>query len=229
MSSGRGPSNHVWNAGKAHFSFPQSTSPDCSSSRQKSVYEKDRLLRILTREPRKRKLKCDRVSPCSQCQKSHRHCKYTPDGQSSIASDGDSDLETEERAPKRQQSGMALFEMSPSQPSYTRNGLGLRELGNPGGVDDMASRLERLETMLRDKQSPGDLISPASVRAQKYQPRTQSAPFTIRTLSIKEGARTRFFGQNSPRVLLNLVCGGLAPSPSTRGYLPQTRHANARL
>ncbi len=83
----------------------------------------------------------------------------------------------------------------------------------------MALRLERLEHMLRDKHSPGDLISPASIRAQTYQPRTHPAPSTIRMISVKEGARTRFFGQNSPKVLLNLVCGGLPSSPSARGYL----------
>jgi hypothetical protein len=148
-------------------------------------------------ECRKRKLKCDRLCPCSQCQKSHRHCKYAaadPDG--SDESDG------EERRPAKRLSVNRLPPAalgSEGPPTFAIN-------GSEGLFEELASRLERLEKLVvansRDS-AAGDRLS-----APHHSPRIMisASPSTIRGLSVKgKQLRTRFFGQNSTRVLLNLV------------------------
>ncbi|KAH8889415.1 hypothetical protein GQ53DRAFT_216107 [Thozetella sp. PMI_491] len=156
-------------------------------------------------ECRKRKLRCDRVLPCLQCQKSHRVCKYAPDGQGGAGSDGESDGETD-RASKRLQGNGALHEtaMRPPGPfngAYT--GAAGMMAGSPG-MDDMTARLDRLEKLLTEKRSSTDHGSPASTRNSVHQPRAPTTPATIRSLSVKGDLRTRLFGQNSSKVLLNL-------------------------
>ncbi|KAI0136813.1 hypothetical protein BJ170DRAFT_589774 [Xylariales sp. AK1849] len=141
-------------------------------------------------ECRNRKLRCDRLCPCSQCQKSHRNCRYAADGDVGNFSDG-SDVETPERAPKK-------------NCTPVNHDLALRNYERPvdmppGVSDDYGMRLDRLEKIiLSNSKSPS--ASDYTIRAA---PLTSSS-VTIRGLTVKGGLRTRFFGQNSTRVLLNL-------------------------
>jgi len=137
-------------------------------------------------ECRKRKLKCDRLLPCSQCQKSQRTCKYAPDGDPANLSEG-SDGEMVDRPLKR----------TWTQPLNLRQPEGQSPGPPPTLLEDHAIRLERLERILLAK-SP-----PAADLSTRYG-RPAAAPVTIRGLTVKGGIRTRFFGQMSTRVLLNL-------------------------
>ncbi|KXJ86762.1 fungal-specific transcription factor domain-domain-containing protein [Microdochium bolleyi] len=137
-------------------------------------------------ECRKRKLKCDRLLPCSQCQKSQRTCKYAPDGDPANLSDC-SDGETVDRPVKR----------SWTQPLNLRPPEGQSPGGSSTLLEDHAARLDRLERILLAKSPPAADIS------SRYG-RPAAAPITIRGLTVKGGIRTRFFGQMSTRVLLNL-------------------------
>lgn len=67
-----------------------------------------------------------------------------------------------------------------------------------GTLEDLTSRMERLEKQMMGR-------SPAATELSLG--RVSAAPSsTIRGLSVKnKGTRTRYFGQNAPRVMLNLV------------------------
>jgi hypothetical protein len=145
-------------------------------------------------ECRKRKLKCDRLCPCSQCQKSHRNCRYAADGDAANLSDG-SDEGTPERVSKK---SCAPFDNESSTKSHERTLDG----APTGGLDDYGSRLDRLEKLILSHHSKSPLGRDFNPRNQPLIP---SSAFTIRGLTAKGGLRTRFFGQNSTRVLLNLV------------------------
>ncbi|KAM0251730.1 hypothetical protein ACHAQJ_008005 [Trichoderma viride] len=152
-------------------------------------------------ECRKRKLRCDRNCPCSQCQKSGRPCKYAPDQESANLSDGsDADGAEPGRPAKRNFSHSTLPTMADSpyndvpvtaRPAKTGDSTSLPLL------EDLSLRMERLEKqVLVRSPSRADLGGSRIVAA---------APETIRGLTVKRGAlRTRYFGQNDPRVLLNL-------------------------
>ncbi|KAI1851753.1 hypothetical protein JX265_010987 [Neoarthrinium moseri] len=143
-------------------------------------------------ECRNRKLKCDRLLPCSQCQKSHRTCRYAADGDVNNISDG-SDAETSERASKK-----SCPPPSSDVPVRNRD----RSVNPPATavLDDYGLRLDRLEKIvLTNSKSPPSM--------KDFGGRTQplaSSTNTIRGLTVKGNIRTRFFGQNSTRVLLNL-------------------------
>jgi hypothetical protein len=74
---------------------------------------------------------------------------------------------------------------------------------NPTLVEDVAARLERLEKIVLEKNS-----SFAGTEWNTAKPssscRVVASPNTIRSLSVK-GLKSRYFGQNSTKVLLNLV------------------------
>ncbi|KAH6604893.1 n-terminal binuclear zn cluster-containing dna binding domain-containing [Trichoderma cornu-damae] len=152
-------------------------------------------------ECRKRKLRCDRLCPCSQCQRSCRPCRYAPDQESANLSDG-SDAEGAEpgRPAKRNFSHSALPAMSGSA---CNDGAVTARPAKPGHstslplLEELSIRMERLEKqVLVRSPSRADLGGGRIVAA---------APETIRGLTVKRGAsRTRYFGQNDPRVLLNL-------------------------
>lgn len=141
-------------------------------------------------ECRKRKLKCDRSCPCSQCQKSSRACRYATDHDGLRDSDG-SDAETDgARAQKRPchptPSGDAPYH------TPVKNG----ELS----FEELVARVERLERSVAR--------SPARTDFSGARMPGTAPPETIRGLTVKRGARslhTRFFGQSSTRVLINLV------------------------
>lgn len=152
----------------------------------------------LTIAYRKRKLKCDRLCPCSQCQKSQRLCKYsTSDQETGNASDA-SDAGTPERPAKR-----------PSRPPVAPSGEtpGVVQFNGPGSsfgnaapLDEISSRLERLEQLIVEQRT----VEQRPPKRHHY-PHVPAPAVTIRALSVKGGLRTRFFGQNSTKVLLNLV------------------------
>lgn len=174
---------------------------DGSQTPQQRSVKRPRPVKSCT-ECRKRKLRCDRLCPCSQCQKSHRVCKYAAEHDSSIMSDSDGEGADLSRPAKRNclapdQGIMRTNSTDQSMStSVTRNG----ELASLSVVEDLATRLERLERQFLVRSPAGTEAS--GTRSQ----RAVASPVTIRGLTIKEGAaRTRFFGQNSPRVMLNLV------------------------
>lgn len=140
-------------------------------------------------ECRKRKLKCDRSCPCSQCQKSSRACRYATDHDGLRDSDG-SDAETD-RAQKR------ACHPTPTDAVYNtpaRNGEGM------SSFEELVVRVERLERSVGRSPARTDFSGGRVLGA--------APPGTIRGLTVKRGARslhTRFFGQSSTRVLINLV------------------------
>ncbi|KAK1978058.1 hypothetical protein LZ30DRAFT_600000 [Colletotrichum cereale] len=149
-------------------------------------------------ECRKRKLRCDRNLPCSQCQKSHRNCKYAAEPDSSMLSDGsDAEMGDLQRPPKRN----CLPSTTPSGPQPAESSLlPLRngESTAPSALEELTSRLDRLEKQFM-------IRSPAGTEFSGTGQRLPLPAETIRGLTVKRGAlRTRFFGQNSVRVLLNL-------------------------
>jgi len=152
-------------------------------------------------ECRKRKLKCDRLCPCSQCQKSHRTCKYPgPDVGDGNLSDG-SDVEPTERPPKRLTSRPAVPPMPPATPpAPTLNGQDVQQI-TAALIDEFSGRLDRLERLVVNRDGPG------SDWRSRSQGGISTSSSTLRGLTVKGDVslRTRFFGQNSTRVLLNLV------------------------
>lgn len=149
-------------------------------------------------ECRKRKLRCDRLCPCSQCQKSNRLCKYTAENDPANLSDvSDTEMAEPARPVKRnclpESSGSMGVPSGESAYAPTKNG----DAGLPR-LEDLSVRMERLEKQVLSR-------SPARTDDSGARIITAS-PDTIRGLSVKHGAlRTRFFGQNNSRVLLNLV------------------------
>lgn len=69
-------------------------------------------------------------------------------------------------------------------------------------MEEIFARLERLERLTVERYSSGG--EPKSPRGHHY-PHVPAPAITIRGMSVKDGMRTRIFGQNSPKVLLNLV------------------------
>ncbi|ROV92554.1 hypothetical protein VMCG_08930 [Cytospora schulzeri] len=165
---------------------------------------------------RQRKLRCDRTCPCSQCNKSNRLCKYANEHEPGPLSEG-SDVEASPRPTKRpHRPAPPYVDVPPPQPHSTPGSVGVGGGGSvhepsrgvPGSVlDYFGARLERLEKFVFNP-------SPAPMgAAPEWGPsRTPYAPYatvtgsptTIRSLSVKGNLRTRFFGQNETRVLLNL-------------------------
>lgn len=160
---------------------------------------------------RQRKLRCDRTCPCSQCVKSNRACKYATEHEG-LGSEG-SDGETSPRPSKRQHRLPPSYVDAPTPSAQPSAGAGSIGLGigpsceprmSGSVVEQFGARLERLENLVLN-QSPashsewGKFSNPYT----SYGGVTGAAT-TIRSLSVKGNLRTRFFGQNSTRVLLNL-------------------------
>jgi hypothetical protein len=155
-------------------------------------------------ECRNRKLKCDRLLPCSQCQKSSRNCRYAADGDVNNLSEG-SDVEAPEKQPKKR-CLTNNFEAASSSPRPRD-----RTATVPIGIlEEHSARLERLEKIVMSSiRSP-----PGREFNFNRAPPLASSSTTMRGLTVKGGLRTRFFGQNSTRVLLNLVSQTLASPPN---------------
>lgn len=170
-------------------------------SQQRSV-KRPRPVKSCT-ECRKRKLRCDRLCPCSQCQKSNRACKYSADADGLPDSDV-SDVELPE-------SGRPSKRNCPpgTTPSATSNAADSSALAaavaaaknsDASGLpllEELSLRMERLEKQVMVR-------SPAVTDLSAGRVAVATAD-TIRGLSVKNGAkRTRFFGQASPRIMFNL-------------------------
>ncbi|ROW10740.1 hypothetical protein VPNG_05081 [Cytospora leucostoma] len=165
---------------------------------------------------RQRKLRCDRTCPCSQCSKSNRICKYANEHEPGALSEG-SDVEASPRPTKRpHRPGPPYVDVSTPQPHSTPGSVGVgggagsvineQTRGVPGSVlDYFGARLERLEKFVFNPGPAGIGSEWGTSRTQygTYPPVTGS-PTTIRSLSVKGNLRSRFFGQNETRVLLNL-------------------------
>ncbi|XXG97817.1 hypothetical protein Hte_004131 [Hypoxylon texense] len=172
MDSGKSPAS-------VHSSV---NSPVCFVAPSRSVKRPRPVKSCL--ECRKRKLKCDRTSPCSQCQKAQRACRYAAEGEAVSLSDG-SDAEVPERTVKRSR---PVANQEPAQ----------RGTNYAAVLEDHAARLERLEKQLLG--SGSSIAESSGTPAQ----RPAASSLTIRGLTVKGGLRTRFFGQSSTRVLVNL-------------------------
>lgn len=170
-------------------------------SHQRSV-KRPRPVKSCT-ECRKRKLRCDRLCPCSQCQKSNRACKYSADADGQPDSDV-SDVEAAEpgRPPKRNcPPGTAPSVTSATgEPGSLAAAVAAAKNGDGAGLpllEELSLRMERLEKQVMVRSPAGTDLSAGRVVAGTVD--------TIRGLSVKNGAkRTRFFGQGSSRVMLNL-------------------------
>lgn len=155
---------------------------------------------------RQRKLRCDRTCPCSQCLKSNRPCKYATENEPGPGSEG-SEGEASPKPAKRQHRAPPSYVDAPT-PQAPSTGLGVSNERASAGVSVMeqfGARLDRLERLVLSN-SPASQASPWGSTRDSYAGYTPvtGAPTTIRSLSVKGNLRTRFFGQNSTRVLLNL-------------------------
>ncbi|KAK1633369.1 fungal-specific transcription factor domain-containing protein [Colletotrichum phormii] len=183
-------------AGGASTSAAAAAAAAAAASASRSV-KRPRPVKSCT-ECRKRKLRCDRNLPCSQCQKSHRNCKYAAEHDSSMLSDGsDAEMGEVPRPPKRNCLPTAA---TPGPQTAESSFVPLRNGESTGhtALEELTSRLDRLEKQFM-------IRSPAGTEFSGTGQRLPLSPETIRGLTVKRGAlRTRFFGQNSVRVLLNL-------------------------
>ncbi|KAM0665158.1 hypothetical protein ACQRIU_005419 [Beauveria bassiana] len=169
-------------------------------SHQRSV-KRPRPVKSCT-ECRKRKLRCDRLCPCSQCQKSNRACRYAADADGQPDSDA-SDVEVPEpgRPPKRNcpPGNTPSATSIAGDPSTIATAIAAAKNGDASGLpllEELSLRMERLEKQVMRSPAATDL-SVSRVNA--------ATADTIRGLSVKNSAkRTRFFGQGSSRVMLNL-------------------------
>lgn len=165
---------------------------------------------------RQRKLRCDRTCPCSQCNKSNRICKYANEHEPGQLSEG-SDVEASPRPAKRPHRPAPPYaDVPPPQPHSTPGSVGVggggsvheQPRGVPGSVlDYFGARLERLEKFVFNPSPASAGAAPEWGQSRApYGPyaTVTGSPTTIRSLSVKGNLRTRFFGQNETRVLLNL-------------------------
>ncbi|TQV94734.1 Zn2Cys6 transcription factor [Cordyceps javanica] len=170
-------------------------------SQQRSV-KRPRPVKSCT-ECRKRKLRCDRLCPCSQCQKSNRACKYAADADGQPESDA-SDVDVPE--PGRPSKRNCPPGTTPSAASTIGDSTALAAAvaaaknGDASGLpllEELSLRMERLEKQVMVRSPAVTDLSAGRVVA--------ATADTIRGLSVKNGAkRTRFFGQGSSRVMFNL-------------------------
>lgn len=159
-------------------------------------------VQYLTLHYRKRKLKCDRSWPCSQCQKSRRDCKYACSDMEG-GSDG-SENELPERPVKQRRfvsSGLYAESIAPSQPNGAASSTGR---GN-APMEDIAARLDRLERLLTENNYSLPSNKRRGPSRRPHYPHVPAPAVTIRALSLQERMRSRYFGQYSTKVLLNLV------------------------
>lgn len=163
---------------------------------------------------RQRKLRCDRTCPCSQCLKSNRPCKYANENDATPGSEG-SDVEASPRPAKRQHRPPPTYPIidapppqapPPIAPIVGASATNEQSRAVGGSVmEQFGARLDRLEKIvLSNHASPPAPDWNAPRHPYPVYGGVTGAPTTIRSLGVKDNLRTRFFGQNSTRVLLNL-------------------------
>jgi hypothetical protein len=190
------PQSHSLPHAQAHpqqLSQPPSQ-PQQPSSAPRSV-KRPRPVKSCT-ECRKRKLKCDRLLPCSQCQKSTRSCKYSgADADAATLSDDISDSETIEWSRPTKRS----CQRSTSSQAPSRSG----DAASLPLLEEMAARMNRLEKHVMQR---GATSGSRESESYGWKMPLEYVESTVRGLSVKHGGqRTRYHGSTSPRVLLNLV------------------------
>ncbi|KAK3387509.1 fungal-specific transcription factor domain-containing protein [Podospora didyma] len=132
-------------------------------------------------ECRKRKLKCDRLGPCSQCQKSRRHCRYA-EHESGAISDDISEGEAGERSLKRTRiSGSTSVNTDVAEPSFS----------NFTGMHHVITRLDRLEKLIVERLSPGTT-------------RALTSPTTIHGLFVKRRLGDGYHTPSNGKIFLRL-------------------------
>ncbi|KAL8396990.1 hypothetical protein RB594_003909 [Gaeumannomyces avenae] len=158
---------------------------------------------------RSKKLRCDRLNPCSQCQKSHRVCRYANDQGPGNASDSGSDGETaspsaaaaDRGAPAHKRVALAgglnprspagapipPLPTSPQPPVDAAVDVYYRS-----GFDDIAARLDRLERLIMASRT-GEDVSSALVQGPPPPP-------------LLSGAATGSYGTGT-------AASGLTPAP----------------
>ncbi|CAG9944186.1 unnamed protein product [Clonostachys rosea f. rosea IK726] len=157
-------------------------------------------------ECRKRKLRCDRSCPCSQCQKSSRICKYAADNDTGNLSDA-SDSEITDSARPTKRNCLPAAPIAPlksatvmsavTEPLYTPFRNGDPALKQPS-LELLLDRIESLEKRLQPRNS-------VDSEAGGWRRSLEVSAKTVRALSVKLGGqRARLHGPGSPRVLLNL-------------------------
>lgn len=189
--------------------------PSLQPSSQSRSVKRPRPVKSCT-ECRKRKLKCDRLLPCSQCKKSSRECRYAPDSDPNNLSDA-SDTEGAETRPLKR---VAVSSASATSAAGRPDGHAPATKGDALTMavipllEDLAARMERIENNTTGRR-PGHGVDGRRGPTWKDGGGIQVSPDTVRGLSVKHGgSRTRFFGPASPRVLLNLVSFVLRIFPS---------------
>ncbi|KAJ9149811.1 hypothetical protein NKR23_g4053 [Pleurostoma richardsiae] len=168
---------------------------------------------------RQRKLRCDRTCPCSQCQKSNRVCKYANEQDGSEGSEPEASPRPAKRVlrigPQPYADGAPMT--ATVIPVQAPNGTDYRSTSASSTLmEQFGARLERLERMVLPKPPPPLDWSSSRHHHHHYPhqhgaggeggftPVAAASPGTIRSLSVIGDLRTRFFGQNSTRVLVNL-------------------------
>ncbi|KAK4040324.1 hypothetical protein C8A01DRAFT_15766 [Parachaetomium inaequale] len=139
------PGNGAPSSGPLPSSIPSFT-PLNSPSRPRSVRRPRPVKSCI--ECRRRKLKCDRSVPCSQCTKGRRGCRYSELLVDTSHESDASDCESSERPAKRPH-----FHLAGAEDGHVRRPS--TQTGSPGtlplpppGPDGIFARLERLETIV---------------------------------------------------------------------------------
>ncbi|KAG6039905.1 hypothetical protein E4U41_001812 [Claviceps citrina] len=165
-------------------------------------------------ECRKRKLKCDRLLPCSQCQKSSRTCKYAADHDPANLSDASDSEPVDTNRPNKRSCPPGTANAG-NVPNSDTAATPAKNGGSPGlpVLEELTLRMDRLERHVQGRSpAPTDISGGRMLYA---------ADGTVRGLSVKRnGMITRFFGQHSPRVMLNVF-------PEARAFLTGQHRRNA--
>ncbi|KAG6004660.1 hypothetical protein E4U43_000700 [Claviceps pusilla] len=165
-------------------------------------------------ECRKRKLKCDRQLSCSQCQKSSRICRYAADHDPANLSDVSDTEPVDTNRPTKRSCPPGTSSVG-NAPNGDTASTPAKNGGSPGlpVLEELTLRMDRLERHMQGRSpAPTDLSGGRILYA---------ADGTVRGLSVKQnGMITRFFGQHSPRVMLNVF-------PEARAFLTGQHQRNA--
>ncbi|KAL1864834.1 hypothetical protein VTK73DRAFT_5614 [Phialemonium thermophilum] len=153
-------------------------------------------------ECRSRKLKCDRLNPCSQCQKSRRVCVYSSLDQVGAPDPvSGPDQEAGDSRPKRPRHSLLTSPEHEGQ-SYQFENVVVSATANPGSVEAGTGGQETIaDKRLLESRSPA---ADSRSSRRRHGARVAAPAMTIRSLSVKGELRTRYVGQNSTKVLLNL-------------------------
>jgi hypothetical protein len=150
-------------------------------------------------ECRKRKLRC------SQCQKSSRVCKYAADHDPANLSDASDTEPIDTNRPNKRSCPPGTANSN----NVTNNDTATTPAKNGGSpglpmLEELTLRMDRLERHMHGR-SP----APTDTSGGRI---LYAAADTVSGLSVKGGGTTtRFFGQHSPRVMLNVVRDDFCP------------------